>query len=296
MSENLLAKYAKSFNWAGFFLPSNEYEKSLIVYNYCRTLDDIVDEDKGLYFNFYNKPSDEYRGLTPKEILQLYKTYWRTKNDFEPITKNMWKLFEKENISRKIVEDLFDGLESDLSKKIKIKTKKDLLIYCYRVAGTVGIMMAKVLQVKDKRALLGAIDLGIAMQLTNISRDVIEDGKKNREYIEPNFEEIKKNIYLADEFYDSSFSSIRKIPFRFRFAILVARRIYRQIGYKILKKKTMENYKKPGKIYVTNFGKIVQTVLSIYDLITLLFIKTQDHLKDKEHKIINEEINLNERI
>ena len=208
----------------------------------------------------------------------------------------MWKLFEKENISRKIVEDLFDGLESDLPKKIKIKTKKDLLIYCYRVAGTVGLMMAKVLKVKDKSALLGAIDLGIAMQLTNISRDVIEDGKKNREYIEPNFEEIKKNIHLANEFYDSSFSSIRKIPFRFRFAILVARRIYRQIGYKILKKKTMENYKKSGKIYVTNFGKVVQTVLSIYDLIRLLFIKPQDHLKDKEHKIINEEINLNERI
>ena len=296
MSENLLAKYAKSFNWAGFFLPSNEYEKSLIAYNYCRTLDDIVDEDNDLYFNFYNNFSDEYRGLTPKEILRVYKTYWRTKTDFEPITKNMWKLFEKENISRKIVEDLFDGLESDLSKKIKIKTKKDLLIYCYRVAGTVGLMMAKILQVKDKSALLGAIDLGIAMQLTNISRDVIEDGKKNREYIEPNFEVIKKNIYLADEFYDSSFSSIRKIPFRFRFAILVARRIYRQIGNKILKKKTMENYKKSGKIYVPNFGKIVQTVLSIYDLIRLLFIKPQDHLKDKEHKIINEEINLNERI
>ena len=296
MSENLLAKYAKSFNWAGFFLPSNEYEKSLIVYNYCRTLDDIVDEDKDLYFNFSNNPSDEYRGLTVKEILRLYKTYWRTKNDFNTITKDMWKLFEKENISRKIVEDLFDGLESDLPKKIKIKTKKDLLIYCYRVAGTVGLMMAKVLKVKDKSALLGAIDLGIAMQLTNISRDVIEDGKKNREYIEPNFEEIKKNIHLADEFYESSFSSIRKIPFRFRFAILVARRIYREIGYKILKKETMENYKKSGKIYVTNFGKIVQTVLSIYDLIRLLFIKPQDHLKDKEHKIINEEINLNERI
>ena len=58
----------------------------------------------------------------------------------------------------------------------------------------------------------------------------------------------------------------------------------------------MENYKKSGKIYVTNFGKVVQTVLSIYDLIRLLFIKPQDHLKDKEHKIINEEINLNERI
>ena len=296
MSENLLAKYAKSFNWAGFFLPSNEYEKSLIVYNYCRTLDDIVDHDEDLYFNFYNNPSDAYRGLTPKEILGLYKTYWRTKNDFEPITKNMWKLFEKENIPRKIVEDLFDGLESDLSKKIKIKTKKNLLIYCYRVAGTVGLMMAKVLQVKDKRALIGAIDLGIAMQLTNISRDVVEDGKKNREYIEANFEEIKKTINLADQFYDSSFSSIKKIPFKFRFAILVARRIYRQIGRKIVKKKTMENYKKSGKIYVTNIGKIIQTILSIFDLIKLFFIKPEDHLRKEDHLLINEELNLNERI
>ena len=296
MSENLLAKYAKSFNWAGFFLPSNEYEKSLIVYNYCRTLDDIADHDEDLYFNFYNDPSDQYRGLTPKEILKIYKTRWRTKTDFDPITKNMWKLFEKENISRKIVEDLFDGLESDLSQKIKIKTKKDLLIYCYRVAGTVGLMMAKVLQVKDKRALIGAIDLGIAMQLTNISRDVVEDGKKNREYIEPSFEEIKKNIYLADQFYNSSFSSIKKIPFKFRFAILVARRIYRQIGQKILKKKTMEDYKKSGKIYVTNIGKIIQTILSIFDLIKLFFIKTEDHLRKEDHFLINEEVNLNERI
>ena len=48
MSENLLAKYAKSFNWAGFFLPSKEYEKSLIVYNFCRTLDDIADENRNL--------------------------------------------------------------------------------------------------------------------------------------------------------------------------------------------------------------------------------------------------------
>ena len=296
MSENLLVKYAKSFNWAGFFLPSKEYEKSLIVYNYCRTLDDIVDKNEELYLKFYNEPSGTYRGLTPKEILRLYKTYWRTKNSFEPITKNMWELFEKENISKKIVEDLFDGLESDLPENVKIKNKKNLLIYCYRVAGTVGLIMAKILQVKDKGALLGAIDLGVAMQLTNISRDVVEDGERNREYIKLNFEEIKKTIYLADKFYDSSFSSIKKIPLRFRFSILVARRIYRKIGYKILKKKTLENYKKSGKIYVTNFGKIIQTILSIYDLISLLLTNPKDHLESKELEIISEEININERI
>jgi phytoene synthase len=296
MSENLLAKYAKSFNWAGFFLPNNEYEKSLIVYNYCRTLDDIVDEDQDLYWNFYNDPSGQYKGLTSKEILRLHKKYWRDKNEFNEITKNMLKLFKKENFSRKIIEDLFNGLESDLSIKIKINTKKDLLIYCYRVAGTVGLMMAKVLQVKDKRALMGAIDLGIAMQLTNISRDVVEDGKKNREYIEPNFEEIKKNIFLADRFYNSSFSSIKKIPLKFRFAILVARRIYRQIGYKILKKKTMENYKKSGKIYVSKFEKLIQTILSLYDLYKLALTSLEKHQMEKEHFLIKNEINLDERI
>jgi len=282
MSENLLAKHAKSFNWAGFFLPSKEYEKSLIVYNFCRTLDDIADENRN--FNI------------SKEILRDKKTGWRTKTDFDPITTSMWKLFEKENISRKIVEDLFDGLESDLSEKVKIKTKKDLLIYCYRVAGTVGLMMAKVLQVKDKQALLGAIDLGIAMQLTNISRDVVEDGKRNREYIEPNFEEIKKNIYLADRFYNSSFSSIKKIPLKFRFAILVARRIYRQIGYKILKKKTLDNYKNSRKIFVSKFEKLILTILSLFDLFKLFFTNYEDHQMEKEHLLIKSSIKLNERI
>ena len=67
---------------------------------------------------------------------------------------------------------MFDGVQSDLKSKHSIHNKKDLYIYCYRVAGTVGLMMAKILQVKDRASLYGAIDLGIAMQLTNIARDV----------------------------------------------------------------------------------------------------------------------------
>ena len=282
MSENLLAKYAKSFNWAGFFLPNKEYEKSLIVYNFCRTLDDITDENPN-----YNRS---------EEILKEKKTGWRTKTDLDPITTNMWKLFEKENISRKIVEDLFDGLESDLSEKVKIQTKKDLLIYCYRVAGTVGLMMAKVLQVKDKRALIGAIDLGIAMQLTNIARDVVEDSKKNRQYIASDFNTIKNTIKIADLFYDSSFKSIKEIPLSCRLSILVARRVYREIGNKILKKKNIKNYRASGKIYVSNIEKISQTILAFFDLLTLLFVRSNKHLRKNEHDIINQQIDLNERI
>ena len=82
----------------------------------------------------------------------------------------------------------------------------------------------------------------------------------------------------------------------FRFSILVARRVYRQIGYNILKKKNIENYNNSGKIYVTNIAKIIQTLLSIFDFMRLTLIKSEDHLRVKEHLLINEEINLNERI
>ena len=80
-----------------------------------------------------------------------------------------------------------------------------------------------------------------------------------------------------------------------RFSILVARRIYRKIGENILKRENIENYNRSGKIYVNNLEKIIQTILSFYDFIKLSLIKTGDHLRYKEHQIISEKINLNER-
>ena len=134
------------------------------------------------------------------------------------------------------------------------------------------------------------------MQLTNISRDVVEDSKNNRSYIKPTFNSIKETLKVADLFYERSFISIKEIPLRYRFSILVARRVYRKIGDKIISKENIENYNKSGKIYVTNFGKIIQTILSLSDLIKLLFTKPDERPRDEEHLIINEEINLNERI
>ena len=102
--------------------------------------------------------------------------------------------------------------------------------------------MAKILKVKSNLALTSAIDLGIAMQLTNIARDVIEDSGRNRKYIDNNFNKIKETIKLAGHFYNSSFRSISEIPISCRFAILVARRVYRQIGNEIIKKRDFEDY------------------------------------------------------
>ncbi|MDA7472711.1 squalene/phytoene synthase family protein [Candidatus Pelagibacter ubique] len=279
---NYLSIYAKSFNWAGFFLPKNIYEKCSSLYDFCRTIDNIADDKNELNIK--------------KKNLLIFKNDFINKNFDNLIIKNMWILIEENKISIKIVEDLFDGIESDLNEVVKFNKKKELLIYSYRVAGTVGLMMAKILGVQNKNSMKSAIDLGIAMQLTNISRDVIEDMNNNRFYINHDFETIKNTLSMADLFYESSFASIKEIPFRFRFAILVARRIYRKIGTKILHKKNIYNYNRSGKIYVANLGKLYQTFLSILDLIKLIFINEKYHLRNKEHLLINEEIDLNERI
>ena len=281
-NNSYLSVYAKSFNWAGFFLPKKIYLKCSNLYDFCRTIDNIAD--------------DEGEIETKKNKLLAFKNNFNNKNYSDPIIKNMWNLIEVYEISKKIIDDLFDGIESDLKNKVEINSKKDLLIYSYRVAGTVGLMMAKILNVKEKNSLKSAIDLGIAMQLTNISRDVIEDSKNNRFYILNNFESIKETLKTANLFYESCFGSIKKIPLSFRFSILVARRVYRKIGNNIINKKTIENYNNSGKIYVTKVEKIIQTFLSLYDLIRLLLIKDEDHLRYKEHQIINEEINLDERL
>ena len=280
--KSYLSVYAKSFSWAGFFLPRETLKKCSVLYDFCRVADNIADDKN--------------------EIEVKEKKFAEFENDFNQkkfdnlIIKNMWGIMEEFNISIKIVQDLLAGIKSDIKEKVEINSKKDLLIYSYRVAGTVGLMMAKILNVTKKNSLKSAIDLGIAMQLTNISRDVLEDSKNNRFYIEENFEKISSTINLANRYYQDSFYAIKSIPISFRFSILVARRVYRKIGYKILKKKNLENYQRSGKIYVSNIEKVLETFLSIFDLISLYLINKNEDQIQHDHILINEEINLNERI
>ena len=285
-TKNYLSIYAKSFNWSGFFLPKTIYSKCSKLYDFCRTIDNIADQNTDLEIK--------------KKELGEFKIKFEEKNQQNSVIKNMWDLMDEFNISKKIVDDLFDGIKSDLKQEVRMKTEKELLVYSYRVAGTVGLMMAKIFGVKKKESLQRAIDLGIAMQLTNISRDVIEDEKKNRIYLikssKDTMLDIKNIISKADSFYDSSFIGIKDIPLNCRFSIIVARRVYRQIGKKILQKKDIGSYRKAGKIYVSNFGKIIQTIFSLSDLIMLFFIKPRKHEKENEYNLISEDIVLNERI
>ena len=281
-NKNYLSIYAKSFNWAGFFLPRETYKKCSALYDFCRVVDNIADDEGEIKFK--------------EDKFKQFKNNFNQKNFDDPVIKNMWGLIIEFNISLKIIHDLFDGIESDIKERVKLNSRKDLLVYSYRVAGTVGLMMAKILKVSKKNSLKSAIDLGIAMQLTNISRDVIEDLKNNRSYIGESFDEISSVIKLAETFYKNSFYSIKDMPMSFRFSILVARRVYRKIGYKVLNKHNLENYRNSGKIYVSNIEKTLETFLSIFDLIKLSLTNKKDDKVQHDHFFINNEINLDERI
>ena len=170
---NLIKKHAKSFYWASFFLSNPVFNKCSTLYNFCRTLDDIVDDNKKLEIK--------------REKFLKFKKDFINKNNDNQIIKEMWSIIDEEKISEQVVMDLFNGVQTDLEEKVKINSKKELLIYSYRDAGTVGLMMSKILKVNNKEALKGAVDLGIAMQLTNIARDVCEDKARNRQYVNHDF-------------------------------------------------------------------------------------------------------------
>ena len=280
--KSYLSIYAKSFNWAGFFLPKHTYQNCSKLYSFCRILDNIADDQDTI--------------ASKEQKFKDFKQLYLKNNSNNSIVEDMKELEKNYDISKNIINDLFDGIESDIKETVKIKSEKDLLLYSYRVAGTVGLMMAKILGVKTITSLKAAINLGVAMQLTNISRDVIEDSINNRFYIHHSMDDIKSTIKISEVFYDNSFYSIKEIPINLRFAILVARRVYRKIGRKIMKINSFEAYKNSGKIYVNNLEKVLETVYSIYDFFKLMIIKDNKEKYNLNYKDIYGLINLDERI
>ena len=142
-SKNYLTIYAKSFNWSGFFLPKKIYFKCSVLYDFCRTIDNIADQNADLEIK--------------KKELKEFQIKFEKNNKEDIVIKNMQNLMNETNISKKIVDDLFDGVNSDLKKEVRIKTEKELLVYSYRVAGTVGLMMAKIFGIKKRETLQRAI-------------------------------------------------------------------------------------------------------------------------------------------
>ena len=263
-----LKNEGKSFYWASFFLPKKSKNNAGILYSICRYFDNIADKN--------NKDMSLFLKESIKKI----------KSD----NKNEVNIFLKKNdINVLIFADLIRGLISD-QKKVKIKNQTDLIKYSYFVAGTVGLMMSKIIGVKNIKASSCAIDLGIAMQLTNIARDVYEDAKLKRIYLPsewiPNINlyelngqntisleqetiisnAINRLIDLSEKFYFNGFSGLKYIPLKTRLGIFIAANIYKGIGIKI--KKNGKKYLKK-RIYLNYYEKLIITLKSMIVFIFL---------------------------
>ena len=197
------------------------------------------------------------------------------------------EFFTSHNLSIKILGDLVDGLVKDQTD-VRIKNEKELIQYAYQVAGTVGLMMSPLIMVNNNKANKHAIDLGIAMQLTNIARDIYEDALMNRIYLpqdwisNTNISEltdissnkdliqiksaIKRLILLSETYYKNGFAGMRYIPLKTRLAIFFAAKIYRAIGQKIKKNRYEYSYR---RIYVSTIEKLFITFISIPEFIFL---------------------------
>jgi phytoene synthase len=235
-SNEILFNKGKTFYWAKFFLSQHMALQATRLYRFCRYIDDLADEtpDKNLAKNALN--------------CIVFELQQGTSND--RVVTDAMDLFKDCGIAVEIPIELINGVLSDLSL-VHIKTEAQLLKYCYQVAGTVGLMMCKALNVQSSSALYHAVDLGIAMQLTNICRDVRADALMARIYLpesilgtmtpnqlvpldEANRKTVIETVSLllkrADQYYTSGYTGLCHLPFRSRMSILIAAKLYQRIG------------------------------------------------------------------
>ena len=263
---NSLKKHGKSFYWASFFLPKRNKDAATKLYSICRFFDDLADDSN----------EDQTKILTG-EFKKICDDLSHPINEF----------FTSHNLSIKILGDLVDGLVKDQTD-VRIKNEKELIQYAYQVAGTVGLMMSPLIMVNNNKANKHAIDLGIAMQLTNIARDIYEDALMNRIYLPQDWinntdiseltdissnkdliqikSAIKRLILLSETYYKNGFAGMRYIPLKTRLAIFFAAKIYRAIGQKIKKNRYEYSYK---RIYVSTIEKLFITFISIPEFVFL---------------------------
>ena len=242
-SRQVLATHARSFRWASKFLPADRRDDAAVVYALCRLIDDTADE-----------ATDRDHAAAHLDVL---RRELRGGLDARPLVGAFLEVAASRDLDVRFALELIAGVESDLGE-VLLMTDADLLRYGYRVAGTVGLMMCAVLGVTERDAHAHAIDLGVAMQLTNICRDVLEDAERGRVYLpaerllaagisqpalvddptdpslRPGVATVVRDILdLADAYYASADLGMRFIPTRSRLAIVVASRLYRAIGHKL---------------------------------------------------------------
>ncbi|MBA4123267.1 MAG: phytoene/squalene synthase family protein [Acidobacteria bacterium] len=248
--ETVTKTHAKSFYFAAKFLPKPKRQAVYPIYAFCRHVDDAVDDAESSSEEKVVEAIEKWKAILD-EIYQIAET-----KDQRPKTKDQnlvlfaWQdLLETHKIPQNLPLELMQGVLMDTHTK-RYETFDELYIYCYRVASTVGLMSSEILGYSDKIALRYAEALGIAMQLTNILRDMKEDAAIGRIYlpqedlrkfgvskeqilageINDNFIEMMKfQIGRARDYYRTGEKGISLLEKDSRFTVLLASRIYARI-------------------------------------------------------------------
>ena len=265
-ANEVLKKKGRSFHWARRLLNTQHAARATRLYHLCRYLDDLADEATCVEQS--------------KTILNEIKCSIQSGHSTNPIICDGLLLIDECKINPQFLSELIDGVASDLHR-VAIADMDELLRYCYQVAGTVGLMMCSVLDVKDPKALPHAVDLGIAMQLTNICRDVRDDALAGRRYlpatmlgdmatnelvepsveIQPQLQQCLRTLLeISESYYCSGELGLSYLPLGARAGILTAARLYRAIGTGI---KNYHHRYWQGRVVVTPMEKAALTARAL---------------------------------
>jgi phytoene synthase len=238
--QQITKKYSTTFYYSTLLFPRDIRNDVFMLYAFLRTADNLVDEkkDKKTFLDFKKSV-----------YLSLDK-----KNSNDIIIKSFVSIFRKHNFKKEYLDSFFKAQEFDLKDALKVKTNQELGEYVYGVAGVVGLMMAKIMNLPEKLYEF-AVSFGETMQMVNIIRDIKEDFLQKRVYI-PQEDIFKFNLKNIDDYKSNeegfknliryeinkvknkliSLSNyIEKIPFQYRRPIRISRDVYFSIANKIYK-------------------------------------------------------------
>lgn len=280
-SKDLIERGSKSFAGAARLFSPGVRDDAYMLYAWCRHCDDQIDgQDVG--FAATRSPAGTIDDRLA-ELKTLTLDAIAGKAD-HPVFIALSRVVAKHNMDQRFPLDLLDGFAMD-ARGHDYATFNDTILYSYHVAGVVGVMMAIIMGAKDTATLNRACDLGIAFQLTNISRDVIDDATEGRIYLpadwltaegvdreeisdarnrEALYRVVSRVLDTADDYYASARHGLTALPFRSAWAIAAARRVYREIG-------TVVQQRGPhawdNRVIVTRRRKLANVALALTDAI-----------------------------
>ena len=247
-SRLIIQKGSKSFAAAAKIFDEDTRDNAYMLYAWCRHCDDVIDNQE---LGFNSKPQSSATTQTVLEKLhEQTDAAIADQPSADPIFEGLRYVLKHNEIPARYPRELLEGFALDATDA-EYNTLDETLLYCYYVAGVVGIMMAYVMGTREETALQRATDLGIAFQLTNIARDVLEDAAIGRVYVpgdwlreagiphdeisEPRHAAalagvVERLLAEADRYYASANEGLRSLGFRSAWAVASARGVYKAIG------------------------------------------------------------------